>query len=295
MSAQSPDPKRLMPSDEFRAVVDRINTLIDPSAFADIGKSKLAMVAPSQAAIKHLGEILKPISATFNGQFAEIMTTASSALKSIATLVPVEWRDLNEDETDAAIALAVDHGIATIWVPRVEVIRALIEAAPGGRMTALFENEGLVLDDIAAAIDAVPDDSLGDWPRLCLRSLAAHQAGHVEASQALSAALLTTMIHELVGRRLAKARRDFARSHPDEVALRRFRLTVVFRAVAISLAEADGNEKRFNRHTSIHHASLSQYSAENSLAALMLVTNFMRELHDFESRLQAAGRSFRAA
>jgi hypothetical protein len=222
---------------------------------------------------------------------ARVETISGSAAKMAAitrSFMPRGWTGFSEEEIQSAIALATEQGIATIWAPREAVVRSLIDAPRGKVLAVLTENQAEVLEDVTLVLGEISDDILGDWPAIMRMSVAAFEDGHVEAAQALSAALLTTIIHELKGRIMSAAREYFERLDPDQVAMRRFRLAVVLRAVATTISDADGSEESFNRHATVHHASLSQYSRENSLSALLLVSNLVREIAYYETRARAA-------
>lgn len=261
------------------AGVDTIDGVISPEIRA-------LMAAFRQAQFLHpeftrVRDMILPLAGAFNQQFETIAAAAKSMAATTAALLPPEWDGFSEDEFQLGIDLATGQGIATVRAPRQKIIRALFDAPEDEALGVLMENRTDVLDDIEQAIEQIPAGVLADWPVLARKSLEAYRAGHEEASQALSAALLTTMIHEMEGRYLAKARRTFEELEPDQVAMRKFRLAVILRAVATTISETEGEEPQFHRHASIHHASLDQYSSANALSALLLISNLVRELVNF--------------
>jgi hypothetical protein len=216
----------------------------------------------------------------------KLQVAMRTASERIAALMPREWEDLDLEETDAAIALAVEQGIATVWAPNLKVIRDLLAADTCERLDVLLRHQDIVLDDVEQALSELESPELGDSPALAQRALKALRDGHGEASQALTAVVLTTVIGRNFGKTgIGAALKSFSERHPDEVPLQSFRLVVILRAVATCLTwTSDGDVDGFHRNAAVHHASLQQYSPANALAGLMLLTNLMREADEIYGR-----------
>lgn len=266
---------------ELSRAIARARESLGVNSATRIAAARLAISGSKLVDIDAVLATIDPIVPRLMRSFEEMMSVQKAALERYKDLLPLEWKELSEDEWDRARRLAIDHGIATVWAPRAVVIRELINAEPDDLSRVLVAHEASVLEDAGLVLVEAVDDELEDVPELARRALEAHLGGHIEASQALSAALISTLVHRVADKNFEKSRQLFEQLHPEEVSVRRYRLAVTLRAIAKCITKADGGEAHFHRHTSVHHASLTQYSRANSIVALLLVSNLVRELSEF--------------
>jgi hypothetical protein len=197
---------------------------------------------------------------------------------------PPNWAPLPPMDVWHVMLLMRDDGLSLAWTPPTEILRELLAARTlGERLTILVRHEAIILDELEALLGRIDEPDLAELSANARESLEAYRSGYHRGSQALTAATLTTAIHRhFAHRRLKKARAALAAMEPNEAGVRQLRLSAVMSAVAASLSEADPLSKapraRFNRHASLHTAVYPQYTAANSLNALMLLISFLIEI-----------------
>lgn len=200
--------------------------------------------------------------------------------------LPANWIDLGPDQdVGEVLELMRTSGWCLVWAPRAEVIKSVLEEQDDeARIKRFLEARQEILADVNRVVDGIESPSLEANVCACRQAIEAFEAGHPEAAQALSASNLSSLINgEPLSLKFRDAKAEFTTDDPMEAPWSSFRLIVVLGMVAQSLEEffverGDPVPGRFSRHASAHTVSPQQYRVENSLAALLLVGGFLREL-----------------
>lgn len=200
------------------------------------------------------------------------------------------------------LRLARDVGIPLAWVPRREIVRALV-AAPTIRMVSnlLTDQAALIVDDCAEVLSHCIDKRLQGQAPLAEAAVAAYRAGHTEAAMALAVSLGEPLAAWASTPRV----RSFDSWAAQEAWLQRRRRVGKYRWAELEL-EADPDPRfrfteqlvmapipRFftpwfprsgdappealSRHVVAHQPTAQHFTAENSLVAIMLMASLLRQ------------------
>jgi hypothetical protein len=212
----------------------------------------------------------------------------SEWLEDAKGAVPPNWQMLTWPQIWDAGELMGELGWSLVWAPTGTQVEQILNAATlEERKQILLRSEGeiiAILDDLLAKIQ---NDDFVEVANSAREALEVYRGGHFRAAQTLSAATLSTIVHDLLGHRHARdARRAFRRDFsPDAVGLRLYRLAVILDAASTALTgyDAVGSQRRqtFNRAETVHRVLPPQHSQVNSLTALMLVATLIFELQTF--------------
>lgn len=200
--------------------------------------------------------------------------------------LPQNWWELSESETSVLDIVEVmrSTGWSLVWVPRAELVHDLVAAVDDdARVQALLGRATDVLYDVRATIEEVDHGRLVDNRVAALKACSAFLDGHFEAAQALAAVGISAIIHECFDMSFRKAHEAFDDEDPMSRPMRSFRLFLVLERVARCLdqyypATDDPVPGVFSRHASAHSISPQQFTRLNSLASLLLLAGFLREV-----------------
>lgn len=193
------------------------------------------------------------------------------------------WHELTADELGQTLKLIEETGICLVWTPRADVIRAILgQTQRQEQLRVLEQRRAEVLEDIEAALrDAAGAEIVGheDACDFAVKALAAERDGHSEAAQALTAAGLGPILHDAFGfELLGGAYKDFSNTDMDEATLRLMKISLLQLCTAKALTDTKRvTEPGFYRHAT-QHGERSYFTRATSLAALMLLTGWVREL-----------------
>jgi hypothetical protein len=208
-------------------------------------------------------------------QFAEAMQ------RQLEEALPANWRGMSARDISRALDMALASGVSVVWVPRADIVRALLDAPNDtAREAVLIERTGDVLDDLAVTLAEATHPELGHIRKMAAEAIAACVDGHFAPGQSHAAAALSGAVHDYFGEeRFNRARERFEKDHPDDVELALLRMTTLLRVLARALQHTDYAAPGFNRHASLHGRSPEQHNQANALAALLLLVGLLRELH----------------
>ncbi len=198
-------------------------------------------------------------------------------------VMPRNWWTLTIGAQQHARRVMPETGVCVAWVPRADVVLAIIGASSKeARDAVLVEHANAILDDICAVLAEAVHPELGDLPSVATEATEAFRAGYDRASQALCAAALGTVLDDHYGHtNFAEARREFEASSPDHVDIREFRHVSIQWAIrfAILRANMESAPEGFNRHLTAH-GTQANFTRAHTIAALMLLAGSLRELHE---------------
>ena len=179
----------------------------------------------------------------------------------------------NLDLVDAAATVALDEGIPLSWIPRAEIVVALVQAnEPQARLRILHERQDDILDDCEAALAP----SRHEWSVECRSAIRVLRLGNVGPAQSHAANIVDSILRALdrPGRARERARHDFG-----DLPLQSVSEHLTLRPLVRALTEWwPGSGKvapeRFSRHATAH--ALGQrgvVTASFALVAVMLATS----------------------
>ncbi len=214
------------------------------------------------------------------------------ALQGARTLwrdsMPSNWVELAPDEAISVGELMAETGLSLAWVPRVDIVRAILAADADERADVLLAHEGEVVEDLRTCLADVAAPSLQELRAHLAKAVGAYAAGFPEPAQSHAANVFSTTLEVPLSLSFSKAREEFARHRPDDVDIRSFRRAAIYQAARKAIAryvvdEKGGNPPSdFNRHASTHHVSYVQFTPANALASVLLATSLLRELECWE-------------
>lgn len=196
---------------------------------------------------------------------------------------PRNWpEDANMHEI---IDLIERTGWCLIWLPGPDVILDLLGSPDDALGDVLLTHETEIVEDAFSLLTEVDRSRERiDWlASCCSEAIEVHQANHVKASVALSAAMLTALVHvDLERPNLSEARKEWLNSWEDAT-LPQLRWALIRLAIAhalsrYSVGQGDPVPTRFSRHGIAHNLTADQATQLNSLAGIMLFTAAVREL-----------------
>lgn len=199
-----------------------------------------------------------------------------------ASLSP-NWRELGPEELTKTLELIEETRLCMVWTPRVEVIRAVLnESEHEAQLNALEQRRDEVLGDLENALDEAKGAEVVGHADACwfaTEAIAAERDGHSGAAQAVAASGLGPILHRAFGfEQLDGAYRKFNQTDMEEATLRLMKVSLLQLCTARTLTDPDRvTAPGFYRHPT-QHGERPYFSSANSLAALMLLVGWVREL-----------------
>gem|GEM_PF-3008197 len=204
--------------------------------------------------------------------------------------LPANWRGLDAAEVDRAAGLMGETGLCLAWVPRAELVRALL-AAPDhqARCQILVANTNEILADTEAVLAEVESEDLAPIAVAAEEAIRSARAGAPGPAQSHVASALGHIAHGYFGYDdFGPVRKRFADVDPvNDVGFAEFSFYAIGRAWVISIAGFKQAGDGFNRNLTAHFVGAPHYSDANLLAGLMLLAGLARELQRQERRMEA--------
>jgi hypothetical protein len=238
----------------------------------------------TEPALRSAGKVLRE---TGPALLRDVLRASTVFIEAFEAAMPENWRRLTNLQVFAAVDLMAGTGWSLLWTPPVETIVELLETRdPAVRREILLNAEPQILHDLDRLLRRIEEPALLPLREATQESLEAYRSGFFSSSQALSASILSSAVHEHLGEKShGKARRRFLEANEKEASIREFRWVAIQQALGKVLDDYNpvtGRPERsdFNRHASAHRVKTPQYSQVNALSALMLVTALLLELND---------------
>ncbi|MGO9974509.1 MAG: hypothetical protein ACLP01_17245 [Solirubrobacteraceae bacterium] len=210
-------------------------------------------------------------------RFVQFGEQARVALRSA---MPDNWQQFGIEELRGLIELTAEHGVAVVWAPRGEVVAELLEASTDEeRDRILVSHRSEILEDLTAAVAETDSSALEGPVRAAGQAVDAARAGIDMAAQSLVGSTLTNFVNDQLGHeRFDKARTQFRRHDPTEVALDLLRETALLHCLANAIEHTEHAKYGFNRHATARHDDMfEQYDEANCLRGLLLLVGLLRE------------------
>jgi hypothetical protein len=284
----------LIPPNTFKPITEDLlgqwaTTLLSlpRDTFRSINEDLLGALARALPVISP--DTFKPLTEAISGQWPTLQRTmamiATRFAEELGEAAPPNWEMENDWPRLSAITAVVGHGIPIAWVPRGDIVTALIEAGRAEACQAILAaREADIITDCDRCLDSIDDPALDELLDMTRKAVRAFRSTHTEAAQALATTILdTTLRRVFAGERFRYERiRADLESAWDRAPVEELRSTLVLYAIPAALAEFSPNRGdpvpgRFNRHASAHAAGTVQYTRANALLAIMTVTSLLRE------------------
>ena len=214
-----------------------------------------------------------------------VLRLSDTIRERLAAAMPPNW-DPDTIRFRGILDVALEDGIPIVWVPRAEVVAALMKApARPDRIQILLDHVDQVRSDCRTAVRTCTHPDLADRVPLALDALRTHGRGSIESAQAMAVLVAEGLATEFIAGgyakgvydKLAKLAANTGRAMPAEM---RTAVTIAPMKNFFEKWYPTGGRPRveLSRHVSVHRASAGHYTAENSLLAIMLMSSLLREL-----------------
>jgi len=211
---------------------------------------------------------------------------ANWAKREIGEAMPPNWRNLTIPELIRVRDSMARTGWSLVWTPPGEVVKQIIDERDAEtRRELLLAAEARVVEDLDRLLPTAERAELADLREATREALEAYRGGLFRSSQALSAALLSSAIHEhLRFKSHTEAAKVFRETDPERAGLRQLRYEAVLLAVGKAIEPGYNPltdrppRSDFNRHATAHRVKEPQYRQVNALSALMLLVSLLIEL-----------------
>lgn len=210
-------------------------------------------------------------------QFAQLIGVARRAVEA---QLPPNWRAEAISVPKDLEVLLLDEGLALAWVPPPAVLTRLFNASSASERRRILGSRWKVITNACIEeLDSVRDSSVSSHVRFARKAADALLAGSPEASQALSANLLDTVL-----------RAEFSATDRKSITGQRARLDIDGYPLRVAIVlggiwgahgefwpeNGDKVPRAYSRHGTVHGVSRRQYSRINAVLALMHVVSILR-------------------
>ncbi len=214
----------------------------------------------------------------FAGAFAAMF-------ERLRDLQPPNWSE-DIDESKALAVIGTD-GIPLVWVPRAEIVDAVL-AAPDrkARLELLVKYRHVVADDCREVLGRVTEKSLTGRVPLAVKAVDALAAGHFEAAQALAVVVAESAIARAISDKYQTVKKQVL-FDPKLFPYSELRLRAALLPISGFYTDWSPESPRpmpegLSRHVSVHHADVEHYTEQNAVVAVLLVTSVLRALQELE-------------
>lgn len=217
------------------------------------------------------------------------LDAVASAILQIAKVIPDLLATLPPNirglgsamDLERLIDLASAEGLQFAYVPPTAVISKILAAPDASARRQVIRNNGrLILKSCENELAIVQRADLMPHVSFAQRSAAALRAGHRDASQALSANLLDSVIADQLGPLKKLVTNQKSKPDVDEFSVRAaITVSGIWSAHGQYFPdEGDQIPRTFSRHGTVHGVSKRQFTAVNATLALMHVVALLRLL-----------------
>jgi len=243
-------------------------------------RARLVIEGPAQQAHKHYERLSRLLAGyDFQRVVHEAASVSARVEQALKESLPANWRSLSLDEAGQVEELVRTEGVPLVWVPGPTLTAKLVEAQTReDAMKVLLAGQDAVLIDIEDVLREVTAPSLMFLVSMAVKAIGALRDGHPEAAQALAAAVFTSAIHDGLQHEELRDIREAAKANdPDQATFAEYRSALVVQLAARYVQGREWVKPGFNRSDTLHRVRESQFTPENSLAAVMAAAGLLRE------------------
>ena len=209
----------------------------------------------------------------------------SAILEQLRNSLPPNWpSDVDEH---AVLAVVQDEGIPLVWVPRAEIVDAVLGAADrNARLELLVEYQQMIVDDCREVLAAMDAEGLSGQVPLASKAVEALASDHFEAAQALAVVVTETAVAQSISGKYEVVKKQVL-FDPQLVPYGLLRLHAALAPIGRFYtswwaSSGDPKPQELSRHVSVHHADAGHYTEANAVIAVMLVTSVLRALQELQ-------------
>lgn len=283
-----------IPPDVIQSFIERQRQLVeDLVPKINLPKINISIVSPISDAVTaylrtlapkiNLPQIVPP------ELWRNLSRDAARLAEALLRLVPENLRKLSVEEWRQVADLCVNEQLALAWVPRAEIVEALLRAeTPEAREALIVARTAEILSDCEDVLRSIEVPNLVELSGFAIQSIEACRAGHVQAAQALATNVLDTVMSQhldavvkLTATKAAKRAKElFGHEVDDEATLREWRLIVVGAGIPSSYKPYDyaKRDRRYSRNGTSHCVNGNQYRRVNALRAILFATSLLKWL-----------------
>jgi hypothetical protein len=250
---------------------------LDPSSLRRASEAFLANIN-----FDRIGEAHRAVAATlttyfdsktFQDSLRYLTIDAQHLLRRLDDWIPANLRGADLEE---AAAMALDDGIPVVWIPRRDIVEALVAAkAPDARADVLDGRHGEILDDCELALREIGHE----WAHQCRAAIAALRAEFDGPAQSHAANIVDSIVLRILGREGRDSARTRAQEALDDLPLQVAIESLVLRPLFKALTSWWPNTgtpppEHFARHPTAHAVGEpGLFQRRHALVAVMLATS----------------------
>lgn len=238
-----------------------------------------SIAASIAAQMTDMSQVFKPFLEQFRGiDWEEVLRRQS---------VPTNWSAATEDRLEALVEMVTREGIPAAWVPRAEVLEALLEAAPGDeRSQVLIAHREAILADCAGWVDDLDDEFLAPVLPVAREALEACRSGLWRVG-ALSAVIVVHNVVEALHwvsdrQRVAKHHSLTMDTPYSELLERTTRAPLVLFYDDWNPKSGQPRPAHLTRHVISHQLDADQVTERNCIVAVMLMSSLLVTVYQLE-------------
>ena len=277
--AQNAIARAVLPAEEARLRwAEALSKSIDLPSVADALQqstgleSFLRESAGFQELLKQQTELFARISEQLAASLPKIDTSRIRA--ALERWIPTNLKEVGR--LDEVATISVEEGIPLSWVPRGEIVVALLEASDSeGRRAILVERQADILDDCIEALLTTEHE----WASECREAVNAIRAGFYGPAQSHGSNIIDSIVLGLHGKHGRQHAKDQASETFEEMPLQLAAENLSLRPLFLAFARwfpdsGDPPPDHFARHATAHavgHAGV--FDPSSALIAVMLATS----------------------
>jgi hypothetical protein len=222
-----------------------------------------------------------------NKSYLNLGGWAESLAKLFAEAHPTNWPPDSEDlDWDLLEQIVATEGIPIVWVPRREIVDALLAAADReSRLNILMSRRSDIVDDCRAVLSTVECEEINDLLPLAGNALDAFDAGHDNAAMALAVALVESGVSTVIPGGTKKLNRavSFSIDRVPFLLLRAYGALGTIPTLYTSWFKSEGSPppETLSRHVVSHALTTEVMRDEHPLLAMMYLASILRGLEDW--------------
>ena len=230
---------------------------------------------------------------------AKALAPLQPALERLDAMMPENWRGQRLDYRD--MVRLMQEGVPLAWVPPADVIRQLLAVGEtSSRSKVIDACRPEILDSCSVVLAKVVDARFSTQRALLEECVQMIERGRFSGAQALAANVWDTLVRGLAYANSTwltdqgwwsykKIIQSVPAVDDDDATIGQFRKAAVFLPFAKTLEEFRRPQPvpgDFNRHATAHATGAVQYTAANTVTALMLAVSVLREIDDQDYAVQ---------
>lgn len=219
------------------------------------------------------------------GVFAEMRESLAKIGDAISRKLPPNWP--SGIDWEAVVTVIQDDGIPLVWVPRGEIVEAVV-AAPdrNDRIKIILNHSTDIADDCREALAQVADPALVGQVALAKSAVEAFAAGHHHSAQALAVVVTETALAATIDRSYKSVKDQVAVTDAGELTIAELRLRAALAPVGPFYtpwwpSSGTPAPEGLSRHVSVHRADPRHYTSANAHLSIMLAASVLPALAEY--------------